>query len=111
MPSQIYAERNKPRYLLIKLLDFKSFRKESYLPEWGMGDGERRENAQRQKCLETDISSTTLNALDGFKDKDCDSGILNSFKLSFTSKIKKSYEDSGSTSLLEIITLRSIPTN
>lgn len=31
-----------------------------------MGDGERRENAQRQKCLETGISSTTLNALDGF---------------------------------------------
>lgn len=55
----------------------------------GMRDGERRENAQRQKYLETDISSTTLNALDGFKYKDCDLGILNSFKLSLTSKIKK----------------------
>lgn len=89
MAGQIYVERNKPRYLLIKSLDFKSFGKENYLPEWGMGDGDRRENSQRQKSLETDISSTTLNALDGFKDKDCDSGILNSFKLLFTSKIKK----------------------
>lgn len=41
-----------------------------------MGDRERRENAQREKCLETDISSTTLNALDAFKDKDCDPGFL-----------------------------------
>lgn len=66
MPGQIYVERNKSRYLLTKLLDFKSLGKENYLPEWGMGDGERRKNVQRQKCLETGISSTTLNALDGF---------------------------------------------
>ena len=90
----------------------KSFRKESYIyPDQIRAQEVQRENTQREKHVETEISSTTLNAFCAFKDKDCDPGILNSFKLSFTSKSKRSYKDSGSTSLLQIITLRSTYSN
>lgn len=61
-----------------------------------MGGEKRREDAQREKRLEIDISSTTLHALDAFKDKNCDPRILNSF----TSKDQKFYKDSGSISVL-----------
>ena len=44
-----------------------------------MGGREKIENAQRKKCLETYIS-TTLQAFNASKDKDCDPWILNSLK-------------------------------
>ena len=53
-----------------------------------MGGSEKIENEQRKKCLETYIS-TTLQAFNASKDKDCDPWILNSLKLPFTSKGKK----------------------
>ena len=73
-----------------------------------MGGREKRENAQRKKCLETDIS-TTLQAFDASKHKDCDPWILNSLKLSLTSqegfiKIQQVYH------FCEILTVRSIST-
>ena len=53
-----------------------------------MGGREKWENAQGKKCLETDIF-TALQAFDAAKDKNYDPWILNSLKLSFTSKGKK----------------------
>lgn len=53
-----------------------------------MGGTEKIENGQRKKCLETAIP-ITLQAFNASKDKDCDPWILNSLKLSFTSKGKK----------------------
>lgn len=47
MPGQIYVERNKSRYLLIKLLDFKSLGKENY--QNGAWEMEREEKMHKDK--------------------------------------------------------------
>lgn len=54
MPGQIYVERNKSRYLLIKLLDFKSLGKENY--QNGSWEMEREEKMHKDKNVQKQVS-------------------------------------------------------
>ena len=62
-----------------------------------MGGREKRENAQRKKCLETDIS-TTLQAFDASKDKHW--SMDSEFTQIITHIARRFYKDSASISLL-----------